>query len=173
MAAAVAAGLTAACGGDQPGQTPATATASVPVPSLHPSVDGYPDTAVSLAGPGSRRVAVAVKVANTPARRAHGLMEVASLPPAVGMLFTFPDDTAGGFWMKNTLVPLDIAYADAGGDIHTILQMEPCPAGHDCPLYPPSQPYRYALEVAAGWFDAAGVSDEWRLELPDDLPPSS
>ncbi|MDP9021144.1 MAG: DUF192 domain-containing protein [Actinomycetota bacterium] len=143
------------------------------MPALHPSVDDYPETTVSLAGPDSRRVAVAAKVANTPARRAHGLMEVTRLPPAVGMLFTFPDDTTGAFWMKNTLIPLDIAYADAGGDIHTILQMEPCPAGQDCPLYPPSQPYRYALEVAAGWFDAAGVSDEWCLELPDDLPPST
>lgn len=170
VTAAFVGAVTAACGGDQPAPPPPTTVATAQVPPLHPSVDGYPDATVSLAGPDSREVAVAVKVANTPERRTHGLMEVTSLPPGVGMLFVFPGDTTGGFWMKNTLIPLDIAYADAGGDIHTILRMEPCPNGDNCPLHPPAQPYRYALEVAAGWFGAARVTTEWRLELPDDLP---
>lgn len=146
--------------------------ASGAVPLLHPSVDGYPDATLRLVGPSGQMVTVAAKVANTPPRRRHGLMEVPTLPDAVGMLFVFPAEQRGGFWMKDTLVPLDIAYADSDGAVTAILRMEPCTSAR-CPVYDPGTPYDYALEVRAGWFEQVGIDADWWLELPADLPPSS
>lgn len=138
------------------------------VPDLHPSVDGYPVARVALIAPdGSCRIELAVRHADDPNRRAHGLMEVPELPPGTGMLFTYPDrpgDRQGGYWMKNTLVPLSIAYVDAEGTIADIVAMQPCESD-PCPSYPPSDPYRSTLEVPQGWFDRVGVTEGWRLEL--------
>lgn len=102
--------------------------------------------------------------------RTRGLMGVTDLPDDAGMLFRFSEPRSGGFWMKNTLLPLSIAYADSGGVITTILDMEPCRAD-PCPSYTPDAPYLYALEVNRGQFDARGVTAGWRIDLPSDLPP--
>ena len=169
---------TAAPTADQAAPAPTTATLELAiidptegaVPPLHPSVDDYPDATIGLEAPdGDRSIAVAVKVAHTSDQRSHGLMEVEDLPDGVGMVFLFDRDRTGGFWMKNTKVPLDIAWADEDGRIVTILQMEPCTAD-PCPTYDPDEPYRYALEVPKGWFGEVGVTEEWRLALPDGLP---
>ncbi len=146
--------------------------ASGVVPPLHPSVDDYPEATLQLVGRSGRTVTVAVKVANTAGRRRHGLMEVPALPDGVGMLFVFPADQSSGFWMKDTLVPLDVAFFSSDRVVDAILRMEPC-ASAPCPVYDPGIPYRYALEVRAGWFGQVGVDFGWRLELPADLPPSS
>jgi uncharacterized membrane protein (UPF0127 family) len=122
------------------------------VPPLHPSVDDYPEALVTLAD----RVTIPVKVADDVERREHGLMEVEDLPPGTGMLFVFDGERTGGFWMKNTLVPLDIAYADADGEIVSILAMEPCVAD-PCEVYDPGAAYQRALEVPQGWFAEVGV----------------
>lgn len=129
------------------------AGAPTEVPPLHPSVDGYPEALVELA---DGEVQLAVKLADTAERREHGLMEVEDLPDGTGMLFVFDTERTGGFWMKNTLVPLDIAYADAGGEIVSILAMEPCVAD-PCDVYDPGAAYQVALEVPQGWFDQVGV----------------
>ncbi|MDQ3932331.1 MAG: DUF192 domain-containing protein [Actinomycetota bacterium] len=148
------------------------------VPPLHPSVDDYPDGTIRLVAPSGQTVTVEAKVANTPPRRQHGLMEVPALPGGVGMLFVFPEDrgtgflSSGGFWMKNTLVPLDVAFVGFDGEIKAILHMEPC-TSWPCPVYDPGQPYRYALEVPGGWYEQVGVGLGWQLELPAGLPPSS
>lgn len=153
-----------------PTATTATTGAAAPtVPPLHPSVDGYPETVVTLAGPGGTTERVAVKVADTSARRQHGLMEVAELPDGTGMLFMFAEDREGGFWMKDTLVPLSIAFVAADGDVLEILRMEPC-EDDPCPVYDPGVTYRYALEVPAGWFADVGVDDRWELESPLPAP---
>ncbi|RPI22311.1 MAG: hypothetical protein EHM57_05495, partial [Actinobacteria bacterium] len=60
---------------------------------------------------------------------------------------------ASGFWMKNTLLPLDIAFFAGDGSFVDRLTMEPCP-GDPCPVYRPSGPYRLAVEVPAGGFDS-------------------
>jgi uncharacterized protein len=86
------------------------------------------------------------------------------------MLFLFDEDRTGGFWMRDTLVPLDIAYIDADGTIGTILAMDPCaPDVGDCPVYTPPTAYRAALEVPQGWFSSAGVAsgDEVSWEDPE------
>ena len=92
---------------------------------------------------------LAVAVANTPELRRRGLMFVDDLLDLDGMLFIFDSDTSGGFWMKDTLLPLDIAFFDARGRFVDGFAMEPCQAD-PCPVYYPSGSYRYALEMEAG-----------------------
>jgi uncharacterized membrane protein (UPF0127 family) len=68
--------------------------------------------------------------------------------PADGMLFVFPEDTRGGFWMKNTLVPLTIVFFNADGKRVRKLSMTPC-RQESCPIYSPGRGYRFALELRA------------------------
>lgn len=109
-------------------------------------------------------VTVDVEVADTPAEREAGLMNRESLARNAGMLFEFDDDYRGGFWMKDTLIPLSIAFADSEGTILRILDMEPCTAD-PCRIYDPGVAYRRALEVNQGAFERWGVSEGDRLTL--------
>ncbi|MDX1659786.1 MAG: DUF192 domain-containing protein [Nitriliruptorales bacterium] len=143
--------LAACAGGTDPGPSP-TAARDV-VPPLHPSVDDYGEAVLEIDG-----TQLAVLVADTPEERRHGLMEVPALPDGVGMLFVYAADRTGGFWMKDTLVPLSIAFVAADGTVLEILDMEPCPSGEACPSYRPDSPYRYAVEVPLGWFDDEGIA---------------
>jgi uncharacterized protein len=126
------------------------------IPLLHPSVDDYPEAIVTLRRQGAEPLRLPVKLAATAERRRHGLMEVPELPAGTGMLFTFDGDQTGGFWMKDTLVPLDIAFVDAEGTIVAILAMDPCESD-PCEVYEPEVAYRSALEVPQGWFAASGI----------------
>lgn len=131
-------------------------------------------TTVASAPPGPRvlidtdagQVTVDVEVADTPAEREAGLMNRESLAQNAGMLFEFDDDYRGGFWMKDTLIPLSIAFAGSEGPILRILDMEPCTAD-PCRVYDPGVAYRRALEVNQGAFERWGVSDGDRLTLQD------
>ena len=87
------------------------------------------------------------EVALTPAQRQRGLM-LRRKAPADGMLFVFPTETTGGFWMKNTLVPLTIVFFDSRGDRVRKLSMTPCRAD-PCKIYDPLRRYRFALELRA------------------------
>lgn len=64
------------------------------------------------------------------------------------MLFVFPETTRGGFWMKNTLVPLTIIFFDSAGNRVRQLSMTPCGEA-PCRIYYPGRPYRFALELHA------------------------
>jgi uncharacterized membrane protein (UPF0127 family) len=88
------------------------------------------------------------ELAATPGARAHGLMN-RKKAPADGMLFVFPEPTRTGFWMKNTLVPLTIAFFDASGKRVRRMRMVPCRAD-PCAIYDPRRVYRFALELPAG-----------------------
>ncbi|MFA9431485.1 DUF192 domain-containing protein [Egicoccus sp. AB-alg2] len=133
------------------------ATSGGEVPPLHPSVDDYPEARVELTGADATEV-LHVKLADTADRRQHGLMEVEELPDGTGMLFVFEDERTGGFWMKNTLVPLDIAYVGPDGEIRSILAMEPC-TEDPCEVYDPGLSYQSALEVPQGWFAQVGIEE--------------
>jgi uncharacterized protein len=109
-------------------------------------------------------VEVPVEVADSPEEREVGLMNRESLPADAGMIFVFDEDTASAFWMKDTLIPLSIAFADAAGTIVSILDMDPCEAD-PCELYDPGVTYRSALEVNQGAFDDWGVQVGDRLTL--------
>jgi hypothetical protein len=120
-----------------------------------------PETAApppELARPATRlRVrgrALDVEVVRTPEERAIGLMFRETLAPDSGMLFIFDTTRHLGFWMKNTLIPLDIAFADDNGIIVDIQRMAPLDTttGHVS-----SAPARYAVEANLGWFAGAGV----------------
>ena len=110
-------------------------------------------------------VTVHVEVADTRAERARGLMGRSELPDDAGMVFVFPSSSTSAFWMKDTLIPLSIAFYDESGTIVRILDMEPC-TRDPCVLYDPEASYRGALEVNRGAFGRWGVSegDVLRLE---------
>jgi uncharacterized protein len=111
---------------------------------------------------------VRVEIAETPASRAVGLMGREELAQDAGMLFLFETDRPAnaGFYMYRTHIPLDIAFADAGGRIVAILTMDPCTRSQwFCPGYPPGAPYRMALEVNAGFFAERGIAVGDRLHL--------
>lgn len=155
---------------------PATTTpASEPSPhevSPTPTPTGLPDATrtVHVEGPERSAKTFHAEIAADPDTRRVGLMHRPSLPADAGMLFVYPDDTDGGFWMKNTLIPLTIAFATADGEIVAVLDMEPCEAD-PCPTYRPGASYRMALEVNAGALGAAEPG--WRMEVDGGLPPAS
>jgi uncharacterized membrane protein (UPF0127 family) len=97
------------------------------------------------------KVVVQVEIARTSAERQRGLMNRRTLPAKAGMVFVYPQAVSNGFWMKNTLIPLDIAFYDGRGRILRIMQMTPCRAD-PCAVYDPGVSYRAALEVNAGSF---------------------
>jgi uncharacterized membrane protein (UPF0127 family) len=87
------------------------------------------------------------ELALTGAKRQTGLMH-RTRAPVNGMLFVFPGNTNGGFWMKDTLVPLTIVFFDQNGKRVRRMLMSPCKEG-PCPTYIPGRWYRFALELAA------------------------
>ena len=107
---------------------------------------------------------LAVAVATTPRQRSQGLMGVTDLGGLDGMLFVFQTESTGGFWMKDTLIPLDIAFFDSDGVLVDEMTMEPCTAD-PCPSYRPGGSYRYAVEAPAG--DLAFVVPGSRLDIAD------
>jgi uncharacterized protein len=107
---------------------------------------------------GEKTVNLTVQIADTPEKRDKGLMFVEKLPINEGMLFVFSGKTYGGFWMKNTLIPLSIAFLDSDGRILKILDMLPCKEEF-CPTYDPELFYYYALEVNLGWFEKNQIKE--------------
>ena len=94
-----------------------------------------------------------VEVAKTPEERAQGLMGRKHLNKDEGMVFIFETEDTHGFWMKNTLLPLSIAFIDRSGQIVTITDMKPL----TLESHAPSKPILYALEMKKGWFSANGI----------------
>lgn len=91
-----------------------------------------------------------VELATTPEAQAHGLMDRTSMSATHGMLFVFPDSVPRTFWMKDTLIPLDILFYDADRRLITIqADAQPCKAD-PCSVYASSGPARYVLELNAG-----------------------
>jgi uncharacterized membrane protein (UPF0127 family) len=113
---------------------------------------------------GRGEVEVDVEIAETPVQQQFGLMHRESLASEAGMVFLFAKETRGGFWMKNTLIPLSIAFFDADGRILRILDMEPCEAD-PCPVHDPEVAYHGALEVNKGAFAQWGVSEGDRVRV--------
>ena len=95
------------------------------------------------------KVGLNVEVAKTPPAREKGLMFRTSLGESEGMLFVFDKEENLNFWMKNTYIPLDIAYINKKGIINEIYYMAPVDISK---IYSSVKPAMYALEVNAGWF---------------------
>jgi uncharacterized membrane protein (UPF0127 family) len=100
-----------------------------------------------------RRLEIPIEIADREELHTLGLMYRKDIPWEYGMLFVFPTDVSYGFWMKNTYVPLDIAFISSDKIIFNIQRMLPCKEGENCPVYYSPKPYRYALEVKAGFFE--------------------
>jgi len=83
-----------------------------------------------------------------------------NLPSDAGMLFVFESEQRLSFWMRNTYIPLSIAYIDARGVIREILDMAPL---DDSVTYPSRYPVKYALEVNRGWFASRGITPGCRV----------
>lgn len=87
-------------------------------------------------------------VRDTPEERAEGLMYRSELPENEGMWFVFDQEVPSTFWMKNTLIPLDIIWINSSYEIVDIAAAEPCPVTvEQCPLYGSKAPAQYVLEL--------------------------
>ena len=100
-----------------------------------------------------------VEVVSTPQQRALGLMGRTRLEDNAGMLFVFEQKGTHCFWMKNTLLPLSIAFLADDGHIVSIDDMQPQTLDFHCPL----APVRYALEVKQGGFRSKGIQPGMRV----------
>ena len=107
-----------------------------------------------------------VEIADQPEAWRRGLMERPSLAPDAGMLFLFPEVEPRAFWMLNTLIPLDILFADANGRITNMHEnVPPCLPPRRCPTYPSAEPAQYVLEIAGGRARALGIQVGDRLHF--------
>lgn len=98
-----------------------------------------------------------IRIADTASERQHGLMGVSDLPSNDGMVFLFDGPTRSSFWMKDTLIPLSVAFWNGSGTVVDVLDMQPC-MSDPCPLYTPRGPYTTALEMNLGWFLSHGIT---------------
>ena len=120
---------------------------------------------VAIAASSGERVKVRVEIADSPAEQQRGLMDRTALGKNRGMIFIFDREQVLSFWMKDTLIPLSIAYLDSNGRIVDIQDMKPL--DDDPPHYVSAEPSKYALEVNQGFFDKNGVKVGDRTELPE------
>lgn len=105
---------------------------------------------------------IRAELADTAATRATGLMGRESLGPNEGMLFVFENSGVHCFWMRNTPLPLSIAFIDDDGRIVDIARMAPFSERSHCP----GTPVRYALEMEQGWFAKRGLRPGTHLKQP-------
>ena len=164
------------CDGNPSAQPPPSPTAT---PSITPVAScpqpagqtapapqsGLPSVAVTVTGNGKVET-LAVDVAATGAKRTLGLMSRPRMPEGGGMLFLFPNPSSAGFWMRNTLIPLSIAYLAADGTVLAIRDGVPC----DLTILSPELAYQNVLEVNQGWFQRHGMGVGSVVGLPSGLP---
>ncbi len=150
--------VVAACGANEEsgatGDTDATSA----------DVTGEDLRALTINTAAGEEVEVRVEIADTVSERAEGLMNRTALPEDQGMLFVFDSEQELSFWMKDTLIPLSIAYMDSEGRIVDIQDMEPL--DDEPPHYVSAEPAQYALEVNQGFFEERGVEVGARARLP-------
>ncbi len=101
--------------------------------------------------------AVSVAIADTEPVRQRGLMFRTQMAPNEGMVFVFPQPGFYPFWMKNTLIPLDMLWLDAGGRIVSIAASVPPCKEDPCPSYSPSGNASYVVEVVSGFARQHGL----------------
>jgi hypothetical protein len=114
-----------------------------------------------------------LEVARTEAQREYGLMNRTSIAPHAGMIFVFPGDGPIDFWMKDTLIPLDMVFIGADGTVRKIY--------HRVPVLPPNTPdakipleagtAKYVIELAAGDAEVEGLADGVKLDVKG-VPPA-
>ncbi len=147
--------------GSNASTTRVTIGSIVPHTGPRDQLDGFGEVTVTVVDAQGVTRTFCLLLADTDALRERGLMFVED--PALGgydgMFFFYEQDDRNGYWMKNTRLPLSIAYLAADGSTVSMTDMAPCPddAG-SCPTYPAGGPYRYTIEVPEGGFDRLGIS---------------
>jgi uncharacterized membrane protein (UPF0127 family) len=116
-----------------------------------------------LRGPDGGEAAFRVEIADTEAERAQGLMHRESMAASAGMLFVFPKPQRVGFWMKNTLIPLDMIFMDAGGTVRRI--------GHEAQPHDETPVFggsgiQTVLEINGGLARRIGIEPGWQMRHP-------
>ena len=152
-------------GADQPPDPylkPAVGSAPEVLTTVPPVTVAVRRTAVPGFGEVTFRVATGPEqcalLARTQQQQAQGLMKRTDLAGHVGMLFVFATDTNETFYMRNTPMPLSIAWFDSAGRFVSSTDMAPCADKPDCPTYAAARAYRYALEVPRGGLPGLGIS---------------
>jgi len=128
------------------------------------TTDRASDTATLQVRTASGVRSLDVQVADTTQERATGLMGREDLSPYDGMAFLWTEPVNGSFWMKDTLIPLSIAFWDRDGRIVSIMDMQPCDRD-PCPTYGPDTPFVGAVEVAEGDLRRHGIAVGDTVEL--------
>jgi uncharacterized membrane protein (UPF0127 family) len=132
-------------------------------------IAGFAESSFRITSPGGDAAEWCAMLADRDETRAQGLMEQDDLRGYDGMIFAFDEPTFAGFWMRDTRIPLSIAFFDEDGGFVGARDMEPCPDDEEnCPTYGPDEAYRYAIEVPQGELDGLGIGPEARLELAGD-----
>jgi uncharacterized membrane protein (UPF0127 family) len=140
----------------------AAAACSAAVPAPSDAGAGVPGPQVIVESPSGRSRTVNVELARTPEEQARGLMFRDRLADDAGMLFIFPDSSEHAFWMKNTLIPLDMIFIDDAGTVVGIVEraepqtLTPRTVGAKS---------RYVLEVNGGWSAANGFGKGDRVRF--------
>jgi uncharacterized membrane protein (UPF0127 family) len=125
--------------------------------------DGSLATAtIALIDGAGKGTELTAELARTAAERSRGLMFREEMEEDRGMLFVFGGETSTGFWMKDTKIPLTVAFIASDGVVLETQDMEPLSTA----LHRPAQPYRYALEVNQGWFERHRLGAGDRVEIP-------
>ena len=109
---------------------------------------------------------IEAEVAASDPNRQLGLMNRKAMPPQHGMLFVFPQDNTHCMWMRNTLLPLSVAFLDDQGKIINIEDMQPQTEDNHCAR----RPARYALEMNLGWFAQRGLKPGLKLNGIEKAP---
>lgn len=112
-----------------------------------------------------RRASLEVEVAHNDYLRKAGLMGRSHLDPHKAMLFIFKEPAIQGFWMKNTLVPLSIAFIKEDRKISQIMDMSPDRWDKNLTTYYSQEKVKYALEVNQGWFEKNGIKIEDKVHF--------
>jgi len=128
--------------------------------------EGYARVQATVTEPDGTVCAVCLWLADTADRRRQGLMFVTDLGAADGMAFVYPTLHSGNFWMKNTLLPLSIAFFGPTGTYLDAFDMEPCIA-EPCPLYATPDDFVVAVETTQGDLADLGIGPGSVLDLTD------
>jgi uncharacterized protein len=110
---------------------------------------------------------IRAEVADSMGTRMEGLMHRKSMPQGSGMVFVFDENATHCMWMKNTLIPLSVAFIDEAGAIINIADMQPHSEQSHCA----ARPARYALEMNKGWFAQRGIKPGAQLRGLEKLAP--
>ena len=155
----------ASCGSGSPASD-ASAAPGAPASEISPTASRRPASFLSIRTASGRAATLHVDVADDDAERAQGLMGVKELPQDQGMAFVWDEPTSGTFWMKDTPLPLSIAFWDADGKVIALFDMQPCTT-EPCPTYGPDEPFIGAVEANLGWFEEHGVAVGDHVELEE------